>query len=781
MYLYTNMLRKLPILHQILLMLMNTLKVTIVPKKLQVFIMFFMICSNIYGQNTNQAGLFGSGGDETAPPLIKPQPLDVSLQNSDYLNPKLTIEQRIDNLMHIMTLEEKIALYYGAGPIATGNIERLGIPVIGMADGPQGVRLEKGTATGFPIGIAMAATWNTNLIQDVGKAIGEECLAFNRRVIFGPGVNMMRSPLGGRNYEYFGEDPLLTGKIAAAYIRGTQSVGVAACPKHWILNDQEVRRNTIDISADQQAFREIYVKPFEIMQEESTPWAIMTSNSKVYGAYASENEKILNDLLFNTIGYDGAVISDWMAVHDEASAINAGCTLIMPTLRDQEKINSIKNKLEKGEISKTSFETGVRKMLKLFMRVGAFDVPKEGIANNKAHQDLALQTATESIVLLKNDNQILPLDNNKVQSIAIIGPNADFHHTMSINSTDPDELWHKGGSGAVRPPYEITPLTAFLKNFKGQVTYAPGYTFEETITKQTYGSLAIEEAVEAAKKADVAIVFAGINHELDGEGRGYDSSLINDRKNMDLIGPQIELITRVVEANPKTIVVLINGSPVSLLPWHDKVPAIIEAWYGNQEAGTAIKNIIMGEANPSGKLPFTWGKRIEDYSVHQFDTLTWPGTGEHGKMEYKEGIQIGYRGFDAKKIKPLYSFGHGLSYTKFSFKKLNITRVDHENKKYEITLKLKNTGKVVGKEVVQVYILPPNQKEINRPLKELKGFVKVDLLPSQSQDITITLDKDAFSYFDTASNQWTLQKGVFQIAVGSSSSDIRITKQISIK
>jgi len=738
-----------------------------------VFFLLNMYCFRTAAQQSVDDRLYGAGGDEFPASAVKPVPGDKTLLGSKYLDPKVSIEERISDLMSKMTDQEKIYIFYGGGKMSTGRFERLGIPTIGMADGPQGVRLDQGQATGFPAGIAMASTWNTSLVQKIGKAIGEECLAYNRRIILGPGVNMMRSPLGGRNYEYFGEDPLLTGKIAAAYIRGTQSVGVASCPKHWVLNDQEVRRNTINIDCDERALHEIYAQPFEIMQRDAQPWAAMTSNSMVSGEYASESKSLLEQLLFKEIGFDGVIISDWMAVHDEDKAINAGCTLIMPTVRNEAKAAEIAERMKKEILSREMIDEGVRRMLRLYYRVGAFDVPKQGAANTPAHQQLAREAATEAIVLLKNKGNILPLCANKLKKIAVIGPNADFYHTMA----DGSRLLDKGGSGAVRPPYEITPLAALKKALGDKIIYVPGYTFA-TGTQVSIND--ISSAVAAARKADVAILFAGINHQLDGEGRGWDSETFNDKKDLELIGPQKELIEAVLQANPKTIVVLANGSPVSLESWNEKVPAIVEAWYGNQESGNAIVDVLLGKANPSGKLPCTFAKNLQDYRVHQFDTLCWPGTGKNGQMKYKESIWIGYRWFDRAKVEPFYPFGHGLSYTSFSYDKMTV-RQNPRWSRYTINVELRNTGKIAGKEVVQFYVIPPRQKGLERPEKELKAFVKVELAPGETKIAVATMDKRAFSYYDVPTRSWKVIPGTYTIAAAGSSRDIRLLTRIYVK
>lgn len=734
-------------------------------------IIIFGIAGNISAQTFVDPLLYGVGGDETHAPLIKPVPGDIKLRNAPYLNTKLPLEKRIDDLMSKMTDEEKVNVFYGSGPMATGNFPRLGIPTIAMADGPQGVRLDKGVATGFPCGIAMAATWNTSLIEDLGRAIGRECLAFNRRIIFGPGVNMMRSPLGGRNFEYFGEDPVLTGKIGAAYIRGTQAEGVASCPKHFVLNDQEINRNTINISCDARAIHEIYAKPFEIIQREARPWMIMTSNSKVFGDYASESKKMLQGLLFKKIGFDGVVISDWGAVHNEDKGINSGCTLIMPEVRKNARSREILRKMVHDTISQSVFNDGVRRMLRLYFRVGAFDMPKAGAANTPEHQKLARKVATEAIVLLKNNNNLLPLDSKTLNKIAVIGSNADYHQTMAFG----DQLPAKGGSGAVRPPYEVTPLAALQKRFGNKIIYAPGYTFEEKDKPQIND---ISSAVTAAANADVAIVFVGLNHTLDGEGRGYDSSEANDRKDLELIGPQKELIDAVVKANPKTIVVLINGSPVSMEDWNDKVPSILEAWYGNQEAGNAISDVLFGDANPSGKLPFTIAKKLEDHRVHQFDNLCWPGTGKNGQMEYKESIWVGYRWFDHANVSPLYPFGHGLSYTTFKYSNLVISPDIKDT--YKVSVKIANVGKRAGAEVVQFYLIPPDQKGLERPAKELKAFSKLNLLPGEAKTTIVKLNKKDFSYYDTTAGAWKITPGTYTITAASSAGDIRLKLKIVI-
>ncbi len=812
------------------------------------------------------------------------------------------IENRIDDLMSQLTLEEKVALIHGASDFTFGGIKRLGIGEIGMNDGPQGVRGPVSTA--YPSGLAMAASWDEKLMQQVGQSLGGDTLKAGNRVLLGPGVNIMRTPLGGRNFEYMGEDPFLAGKTAAAYVRGVQSTGVAACVKHYNLNEQEFWRTTISVEADERALREIYSIPFEMAVKEGKAWTVMSAYNKVRGEYASHSSHILRDILKGEWGFDGSVISDWGAWHNDKLAIEGGCDIEMPSGKDPKRDAAIAERVRKGEISEKWLNDNVRRNLRLLFRTGALDGRHSIFTNTAWGVSNARRLAADSMVLLKNDKGTLPLSTGQLKSIAVIGPQASYHNTMIGG-----DLSAKGGSGAVLPPYEITPLAGLKKRLgnKVKINYAPGYEFEEGagdpipaeafgrgVQASYYGNTRFEgapvreaqvrsvdlkiasgkqvhtsvpanfsakfegkltsaiggkhrlylssddgsrlyvegrllidnwgdhdtktksadfefqagkeyafrveyantggkgdlkltwkreegssfaEAIKAAKSSDVTIVFAGINHTYDREALGWGDVPNADKPNLELIGPQADLIKAVAAANPKTIVVLIGGSPMSVEQWHQKVPSILLAWYPGQEGGNAIADILFGDVNPSGKLPCTFGKKLTDWKAHTMGREVYPGTGNNGVVKYKDGIWIGYRHFDKAKIEPRYPFGFGLSYTSFAYSNLSVK----PNKTgYEVTFALKNTGKRLGQEVAQVYC-GPTKERADMPVRQLKGFAKVALKPGQSKKVTIQLPANAFAYYSVAKGKWTTDPGQYRIEVGGSSRSLSLSSTLSMK
>jgi len=693
-------------------------------------------------------------------------PTDASLKNSLYLDGKAPIEKRVEDLLARLTLQEKVSLLFGCNDMGFGDIARVGVPAVNFTDGPQGVRLKSSKTTGFPAAVGMTASWDQSLIQKVGEVLGQECLASNRLVLLAPGLNMMRSPLGARHFEYAGEDPYLAGFMVSSYIKGVQSQGVAACPKHWILNDQEVCRGTIDVQCDPRAFREIYAKPFQIAFENSHPWAVMPAYNRKNGVYCGENKDLLRGLLYGEFGFDGVTISDWCAVKDLPGGINAGCTIQMPYQRNEAREKKIMEKIQLGVVSMEAVDFNVRQNLRLLFRVGAFQAQAPGSVNTRPHQDVARKVATESIVLLKNQGNLLPLDAGHLGIIAVIGPNADAQHTMAYGSPH----WAQGRSGASNPPYEITPLTALRQRYPDKIIYAPGFTFE----KKNAGDNQFSAAVAAAKQADVVLLFAGLDFTLEGESQKNR----DDRKDLDLIGPQAELIEAVTKANPKTIVMLNNGAPVNLEPWNDTVPALVEAWYGGMEAGNAVCDVLFGKANPSGKLPCTFGAKLTDWRTHQFDQECWPGTGENGKIVYKESIWVGYRWFDHSKTKPLYPFGFGLSYTDFAYSNF---KTKEENGTITATVDVTNKGKRSGAEVVQLYMAPPANQPIERPEQELRRFDRFELPPGETKTAVFTLTKKDFAYYDVNLKAWNTLPGLYELRAAASSRDVRATATIAIK
>lgn len=709
-----------------------------------------------------------SGGTNTNSSIAVPS--DPSLRHAKYLDTSLPINERVDDLFKRLTPEEKVSLLFGCNDIGAGDIPRIGLPAVNFTDSPQGVRLENQKATAFPAEIGMAASWDKQLMKSVGNVVGQECLAVHRLVFLGPGLNMMRSPLGARNFEYMGEDPYLSGYMASAYIEGVQSQGVAACPKHWILNDQEVCRNSIDAECDARALHEIYARPFEVAIEQAKPWAVMPANNRAEGAWCGENKDLLRGLLYGEFGFDGATISDWCAVHDNEKAINAGCTIQMPFHKDPIRDAQLLKDIKAGNISQAAVDFDVRQNLRLFFRVGAFQAPRAGSINTPEHQEIARKMATESIVLLKNEGNILPLNASKLGTIAVIGPNAAAHHTMA----DGSPLAKQGGSGASNPPFEITPLHALQQRFGSKILYAPGFVFDQQDAIDTN----FTAAVTAAKNADVVLLFAGLNFSLEGEGQGWSSSKRADRKNLELIGTQAALIEAVVKANPKTIVILNNGAPVDLESWNAEVPGLVEAWYCGMEAGNAICDVLFGDANPSGKLPCTFAAKLTDWRTHDFDKSCWPGTGENGKIVYKESIWVGYRWFDHAHIKPLYPFGFGLSYTTFAYDHFKAER--HSDGTVTATVDVTNTGRRAGAEVVELYVAPPKNESVERPPQELRRFARLELAPHQTKTATFHLNRSDFAYYDTHLKAWRVLPGEYELRASASSRDIRARTHVNV-
>lgn len=717
----------------------------------------------LYAQQSFADGAKETGGQK----IIKPT--DPSLADAPYLNPELPLEERVDDLMKRLTLKEKAELLHGASSFSYGNIPRIGLAEFATTDGPQGVRSgnnEKTKTTAFPTGIAHAATWNPDLVQQLGSAIAEECQAVNSRIILGPGTNIARTPLGGRNFEYYGEDPHLAGKMAAGYIKGVQKLGVAVCMKHWLLNDQETARYDVDVEVGERALREIYARPFEIAIKEANPWTIMPAYNLVRGSYCAHNRP-LNDILYKEFEWDGALISDWGAWHDTPLSLKGGCTLEMPSKKNPEKDQKTIEAMNKGEFTQEDLDHAVRRNLRFLFRVGAFDRAEKGSLNTPEHIAMGKRIAAEGMVLLKNERSMLPLDASSIKTIAVIGPNADQYHTL-FDGTDHT---YRGGSGATGGPYETTPLRAIVERFgKDKVLFAPGFTFHQP-KLATYPDLAPMDPVEAARKADVVLFFGGTDHSYDREVWGNGSNY-SDKPDLKLKGDQDTLLLKVLEANSKTVVVLINGAAVDLEAWHDKTPAILEAWYGGQDAGSNIADILFGDVNPSGKLPVSFGKKLTDWLSHATGTFSFPGVldpdGRRRHQFYADYIWIGYRYFDKAGIEPRYPFGHGLSYTTFSIEQAQSSVTGSH------AVRVTNTGKREGAEVVQFYISKPETDKIAMPAKELVHFEKVSLKPGESKTVSYAPDQDAMRFWSEDDKGWKVLPGTYTLSIGNSSGNLPV-------
>lgn len=850
-------------------------------------------------------------------------------QMDTYENFALSMDKRIGDLLGRLTLEEKISLCHGNGGMGTTAVKRLGIGSIIMNDGPYGVRAG-GRKTYFPTGLSLASSWDTQLAKDYEAALARETKAAGNRVLLGPGVNIMRTPLCGRNFEYMGEDPYLAGIIASAYIEGVQSEDVAACIKHLVCNNQEYWRTTISSEVDERALREIYLPAFRMACKQANVWAIMSAYNKLNGTHCSANGYIQQTIPKEQWNWDGVMISDWGGAHQTLGTALGGLDVEMPdgVHMGQPLLEAVRA----GKVGEDVIDNKVRRLIRLMYRTKLFNELEDARANTPEHQMLAKKAACEGSVLLKNEGDFLPLNSNGVKSIAVIGPNADKQHSMSgVN--------HSGGSGAVMPPYEVTPL-AGLRNKLGEkmrIHYAPGYQFEvraepvplqylrpakieglryneyntkqyasegmelddkpsglyaeyfkgkEFTDKPVYecvdsqiafnwgydkpnpklpedhfcirwtgylcpdrsgiyklgkvsddgtrlyldGKLIVDEwvdqpettklaevelvagkeyeirmeyyestrdaiaklvwmrpesdsfqnAVNAARKSDVVIFFAGTNHTYDKEALGWGDIPNADKPDLELIGPQAELIEKVAKVNPNTVVVLINGAPVSVEGWNEQVKAILECWYPGQEGGNAIADMLFGNASPSGKLACTFGKRLNDYACHA--NGSYPGTGNNGIVEYKEGVFVGYRYFEKEKIIPRYPFGYGLTYTSFKYSNLRIEDDQVDGKvNVRVILDVMNTGDRAGKEIVQLYI-SDKKATVPRPLKELKGFVKVALKPGETKTVTFQLaGLMPFAYYDKEFGGWVAEPGSFEILVGSSSQNIHLREKFILQ
>jgi beta-glucosidase len=685
-----------------------------------------------------------------------------------YLDSKQPIETRVDDLLSRMTLEEKISIVHADSKFSTAAVPRLGIPRRWVDDGPHGVREDVGPyswdavggtndfATWLPVLSALGSTWSTDLAAAYGDVIGSEARARDKDVMLAPIVDIARTPLCGRIYEYLGEDPCLNARLGVNYIEGLQSNGVAACIKHFVGNNQECGRETINMDMDARTLREIYLPPFEAAVKEAHVWSVMGAYTKFRGEHCAYNDYLINHLLKGEWQFPGFVMSDWGGTYSTAEAVRGGLDVEMGTIVGSEEPSAYSkfflaqpflDGIRSGEYPVSLLDDKVRRSLRVMVATGVFDPRPPGSINTPEHQAVARRVAEESMVLLKNKNHVLPLNLAGLKSVAVIGENAVRHNASGFF-----------GAG-VKTPYEITPLDG-IKQFVGDkagVIYSAGYA------KDGGGSNLVAEAVAAARQADVAIVVAGFSHTRYQDDEGWD------RTNLCLPYGQAELIRQVAQANPRTIVVLVSGPAIEIGSWLGQVPAVLQAHYSGMEGGHALASILFGEVNPSGKLTVTYPKQLSDSPAHALGT--YPGT--NGTLFYKEGLLVGYRWFDVKKIEPEFPFGFGLSYTTFKYSNLKLIPGDGTNEIVTARFEIKNTGKVAGAEVAQLYV-HEKKPSLPRPEKELKGFKKVFLKPGEKQTVSIPLDQRAFAFYDPAKAGWVAEAGDYQIQIGSSSRDFRL-------
>ena len=794
------------------------------------------------------------------------------------------IDVKVASLVSKMTLEEKVSLCHGGTDFSTKAIPRLGIPEFVMDDGPHGVRGP--ASTYFPTGISLASTWNPELMYEMGKGLGADARAHGFTVILGPAINMIRTPLGGRSFEYMSEDPYLAGSLATPYIRGVQSQGVAACAKHYAANSQELDRGFINSKIDERTLHEIYLPAFKAAVQKGGVLTAMAAYNKVNGWWCTENDVLQNQILKRDWGFRGAIMSDWGAVHHTVPAANYGLDLEMPGGSKNDFFGeALFSAVRSGEVKESTVDDKVTRILRAMYSAKAMAPAKARKANDPATQQTARRIADQSIILLKNDRNFLPLNAAKIKSIAIIGP--------AVNQ----KQGGSGGSSAVYPPYEVTPLEGIRRlvgpSIKISVARGTGYGDERlnavpaTALRSVVGhyfsnsrlegeattvseskidfnwtggtppaglgkdnfsarweakliapktgryelgtssddgsrlfvdgklfvdnwgdhgvetrskaidlragqevSLRVEfyqaagdavcklvwrtpgesrdteinAAAELARKSDVAILCVGTNHSWDSEG--------GDKPSMNLMGDQARLVEKVVAANPRTIVVLVNGSPVDVRPWATQVPSIVEAWYAGMEGGNALADILFGRVNPSGKLPVSFPTQLSDSPAHQ--NGNYPGN--HVDLRYDEGWLIGYRYFDKKSIAPAFPFGHGLSYTTFAYDGATVRQGG--DTKFDLSFRVRNSGDRNGLEVAQVYVHAARTG--TRPDKELRAYRKVSVAAGKSASVSVQLDKTAFAYWDSKKHNWRADAGDYDILVGSSSRDIRLKRRVHL-
>lgn len=659
----------------------------------------------------------------------------------------------IHALVASMTLEEKAALCTGASAWTTTPVKRLNLPELLVSDGPHGIRRladihslsqQSLPATCFPTASSLAATWDVDLLFEMGQALAEEAIALEVDVILGPGVNMKRSPLCGRNFEYFSEDPYQAGAMAASLIKGIQSKGVGTSLKHYAANNQEFERFSINAQVDERTLREIYLPAFETAVTQAQPWTVMCSYNKINGTYGSEHTQLLSDILKKEWGFQGFVVSDWGAVHDRVAALKAGLDLEMPGPK-QTRVNAVIEAVGNGELDEATLDEAVRRILRVTLC--AAQTPKGGEFDAAAHHALARKVAAEGMVLLKN-NGLLPLQNP--QHIAVIGRAAQKAHFQG------------GGSSHINPTQVDVPFSELQKLAdNAELSFAAGYPEDDSRDQAL-----IDEATAIAQTADVALLYIALPSFKESEGY--------DRPDLDLTAQQVALIQAVTAVQPNTVVILNNGAPVVMGAWLDGAAAVLEAWMMGQAGGGAIADVLFGRVNPSGKLAETYPHRLTDTPAY----LNFPG--ENGVVRYGEGLFIGYRYYDAKEMPVLFPFGYGLSYTSFAYSNLRVSADSFRDVDgLVVSVDVTNTGAVAGKEVVQLYVRDQEARLV-RPVKELKGFAKVALQPGETQTVTIPLDFRAFAYYDPAYRQWIAEEGQFDILVGASATDIRCQTAVTL-
>ena len=732
--------------------------------------------------------------------LLLALPLLVSAQQPVYLDDSQPIERRIDDAMSRMTLQEKIYILHAQSKFSSRGVPRLGFPDFWTDDGPHGVRPDvlwdeweqagqtNDSCVAFPALTCLAATWNPSLAWHYGRNLGEEARYRGKDMILGPGVNILRTPLGGRNFEYMGEDPYLVSTMVVPYIRGLQSNGVAACVKHFALNNDEENRHQVNVKVSDRALHEIYLPAFHAAVTKGGAWGLMGAYNLYRDEHNCHNEYLLKDLLKGQWGFDGVVVSDWGGCHDTDQAVNNGLDMEFGSWTDglhtgssnaydsYYLANAYRDGLLSGKYSMQTLNDKVRRVLRLFFRT-TMTRRGHGSLCSDAHYQTARRIADEGIVLLQNRCDVLPLDLSHRPTVLVVGENAIKMMTVG------------GGSSSLKAQREISPLDGLKARLKDVATveYERGYVGDTTgayngvttgqdLTDSRSRQQLIADAVAKARKADYVIVVGGLNKS------DYQDCEGHDRKEYGLPYGQDELVEALAKANRRVVFVNISGNPVAM-PWHDRVAAIVQGWYGGSESGEALADVLTGDVCPSGKLPFTWPVKLQDVGAHALKT--YPGTWRDGHKiideTYSEGVYVGYRWTEAKHIRPLFAFGHGLGYTTFKLSDLRLssstlTAADS----LTVTVNVRNTGHRAGAETVQLYI-HDDKCSVDRPVKELKGFAKVALQPGESKDVKIVIGRDALSFYDEKQGAWTAEPGTFTALVGNASDNILLKKSFVLK
>jgi beta-glucosidase len=668
------------------------------------------------------------------------------------------LRSRVDALLRELTLEEKASLTVGRDLWTTRPVERLGIPSVWLADGPTGLRkaassTEVGVgssvpATCFPTESALAASWDIALVREVGRAIGAEAQAHDVQVLLAPGLNLKRSPLGGRSFEYFSEDPLLSGELAAAFIAGVQGEGVGTCVKHFVANESETRRMSSDSIIDERTLRELYLRPFEIAVTRASPWTVMAAYNRLNGTFCTEHRWLLHDVLKTEWGYGGIVMSDWLAVNDRVAGIAAGLHLQMP---GAPTAASVAGAVRDGRLAEARLDEVVRELLAFLLEADARRRPRAGF-DAEAHHRLARRAAADCVVLLKNEGGLLPLEGDRLRKIAVIGAFATTARFQGAGSSEVVPTRVENAHDAL----------ASLVASGGRVSYAHGYRADG---KTDPGLL--QEAQGAAQGASVAVVFVGLPADFEAEGF--------DRSHLELPDGHNSLVEAVLAVQPNLVVVLSNGGAVTM-PWLSRVPAVVEGWLAGQAGGAAIADVLLGRVNPSGKLAVTFPVRLADTPAY----LSFPHDGQ-GRVPFTEGLFMGYRWYDAREIEPLFPFGHGLSYTTFAYSDLALDKpVLEAGGRLEASFTLRNTGQRAGREVVQLY-LHEREPRLPRPARELKAFAKVRLEAGEAERIRFRLAELDFAVFDPQGGRWVANPGSFDVLVGASSRDVRLAATVQLE